>query len=423
MNASRRNKLQKPQHLKLPSYDEIGLVLQGGGALGSYQAGVYEGLAESGIEPTRISGISIGALNTAIIAGNAPADRVDALRGFWNTISQPATFFSQTAAGIPVWPEVEDIGRKWLSAWSATRTLLEGQEGFFSPRMQLSFATHGKERPDQVSYYDTSALRETLLKYANFDRVNNGDIRVSVGAVNVRTGNLVYFDNSTMRLAPEHFIASGALPPGFPAVEIDGEFYWDGGLVSNTPLTEIIRESQHKDTLVFQVDLWSSRGKLPGDLLDVSERTKDIQYSSRTRAITAFMSQRQKHAQMIKVLLEHIPEKIQFVHPLIREARKVADGSAVNVVHLIYKNKTFEGHYKDYEFSKATMREHWESGLEDIRRSFEHPEWFDIPSREIGFVTRDVHRYRQELSETDDPDKDASQQSKGASEGKLMGAK
>jgi NTE family protein len=218
-------------------------------------------------------------------------------------------------------------------------------------------------------------------------------MRVSVGAVNVRTGNLVYFDNTKMRLAPEHFMASGALPPGFPAVEIDGEFYWDGGLVSNTPLTEIFQESQDKDTLVFQVDLWSARGTLPSDFLDISERTKDIQYSSRTRAITDFVSQNQQHARLIKELLEHVPEKTRRTHPLLREAQRVADGGAVNVVHLIYKNKFFEGHYKDYEFSSDTMGEHWASGLEDIRRSFRHPEWFEVPSHDLGFVTHDVHRY------------------------------
>lgn len=399
MQTSQRNKLERPNPVTLPAYDEIGLVLQGGGALGAYQAGVYEGLAEVGVEPTRIAGISIGALNTAIIAGNAPADRVNALRGFWNDISQRADLFAHMSARMPAWPGFEDMARRWSSAWAATRTLFEGQQGFFSPRMHEPFAGFARKRPDQLSYYDTSELRATLLKHTDFDRINRGDIRVSVGAVNVRTGNLVYFDNAAMRLAPEHFIASGALPPGFPAVEIDGEFYWDGGLVSNTPLTEIIRECRHKDTLVFQVDLWSSRGRLPGNFLDVSERTKDIQYSSRTRAITAFMSQHQKYAQMIRALLEHIPETAQLAHPLLREAQKTANGSAVNVVHLIYKNKTFEGHYKDYEFSESTMREHWGSGLEDIRRSFGHPEWFDIPSRDVGFVTRDVHRFKPEATE------------------------
>ena len=395
MRRSPRNKLRQSNRIELPSYDEIGLVLQGGGALGSYQAGVYEGLAEAGIEPTWISGISIGALNTAIIAGNAPEDRVEALRGFWNTICQPADFLGHIGALIPTVFGFPNIGRRWSSMWSATRTLTEGQKGFFEPRVAvpMPLAHSARKLPNEVSFYDTAALRATLLKYANFDRINDGNVRVSVGAVNVRTGNLVYFDNTKMRLEPEHFMASGALPPGFPAVEIEGEYYWDGGLVSNTPLTEIISESQHRDTLVFQVDLWSSKGTLPSDFLDVSERTKDIQYSSRTRAITAFVSQNQKHARMIKELLEHIPEKVRRNHPLIKQAQEIADGGAVNIVHLIYKDKFFEGHYKDYEFSNDTMSEHWASGLEDIRRSFGHPEWFEIPSHDLGFVTHDVHRY------------------------------
>jgi NTE family protein len=395
MRRNPRNKLRQSNRIELPSYDEIGLVLQGGGALGSYQAGVYEGLAEAGIEPTWISGISIGALNTAIIAGNAPEDRVEALRGFWNTICQPADFLGHMGALIPTVFGFPNIGRRWSSMWSATRTLTEGQKGFFEPRVAvpMPLAHSARKLPNEVSFYDTAALRATLLKYANFDRINDGNVRVSVGAVNVRTGNLVYFDNTKMRLEPEHFMASGALPPGFPAVEIEGEYYWDGGLVSNTPLTEIISESQHRDTLVFQVDLWSSKGTLPSDFLDVSERTKDIQYSSRTRAITAFVSQNQKHARMIKELLEHIPEKVRRNHPLIKQAQEIADGGAVNIVHLIYKDKFFEGHYKDYEFSNDTMSEHWASGLEDIRRSFGHPEWFEIPSHDLGFVTHDVHRY------------------------------
>jgi NTE family protein len=208
----------------------------------------------------------------------------------------------------------------------------------------------------------------------------------------VRTGNLVYFDNTKMRLNPEHFMASGALPPGFPAVEIDGEYYWDGGLISNTPLTEVLRDTDHKDALVFQVDLWSAGGHAPGDFLDVSERAKDIQYSSRTRAITSMQAVRQKHARLIKELLAHVPSNLRKTDPLFRLAEEAAHGGAINVVHLIYKNKPYEGHYKDYEFSVDTMHEHCESGLEDIRDSFAHREWFDVPSGEQGFVTHDVHR-------------------------------
>ncbi|WP_168787425.1 DUF3734 domain-containing protein [Paraburkholderia aromaticivorans] len=392
MRHNQENQITPREPFKLPAYDEVALVLQGGGALGSYQAGVYEGLEEAGVHPNWISGISIGALNTAIIAGNPPEKRTEALRGFWNTICQPADLLEHFGAWMPRAAGMHDMARKWSSLWAAGRALTEGQRGFFLPRLPVPVPGMGKRLPKEVSFYDTAALRATLLQFADFDRINDGDIRVSVGAVNVRTGNLVYFDNTKMRLEPEHFMASGALPPGFPAVEIDGEYYWDGGLVSNTPLTEVVSDPHHKDTLVFQVDLWSSSGVLPGDLLDVAERAKDIQYSSRTRAITAMLGSNQRHAQLIKELLKHVPEGLEKHHPLIREAQEVADGSAVNVVHLIYRNKAYEGHYKDYEFSIDTMGEHWQTGLDDIRASFEHPEWFAIPSHDSGFVTHDVHR-------------------------------
>ncbi|HEY1998320.1 patatin-like phospholipase family protein [Paraburkholderia sp.] len=392
MRSSTKKTDRQPEAFVLPRYDEIALVLQGGGALGSYQAGVYDGLTQAGVQPHWIAGVSIGALNTAIIAGNAPEQRVEALRGFWNSICHPLDWLGGLGAWTLPGFGMHDESRKWASMWAAGRALMEGQPGFFSPRFPLPMAGLGKKTPNAVSYYDTAALRETLLKFADFDRINDGDIRVSVGAVNVRTGNLVYFDNTKMRLEPEHFMASGALPPGFPAVEIDGEYYWDGGLVSNTPLTEVLRDAEHKDTLVFQVDLWSARGNAPGDFLDVSERAKDIQYSSRTRAITSMLADRQKHARFIKELLTHVPPDLLKSDPLFRLAEEAADGSAINVVHLIYKNKPYEGHYKDYEFSIDTMQEHWESGLEDIRDSFSHREWFDVPSREQGFVTHDVHR-------------------------------
>jgi NTE family protein len=392
MRSSTKENNRQPDAFVLPRYDEIALVLQGGGALGSYQAGVFEGLAEAGVQPNWIAGVSIGALNTAIIAGNAPEQRVEALRGFWDSICHPLDWFGTVGAWTLPGLGLHDLSRKWASMWAAGRALTEGQPGFFSPRVPSPMAGFGKQSPNVVSHYDTGALRETLLRFADFDRINDGDIRVSVGAVNVRTGNLVYFDNTKMRLEPEHFMASGALPPGFPAVEIDGEYYWDGGLVSNTPLTEVLRDADHKDALVFQVDLWSARGNAPGDFLDVSERAKDIQYSSRTRAITSMLADRQKHARFIKELLAHIPPDLRKIDPLFRLAEEAADGSAINVVHLIYKNKPYEGHYKDYEFSIDTMHEHWESGLEDIRDSFAHREWFDVPSREQGFVTHDVHR-------------------------------
>jgi NTE family protein len=401
MSSNTNKPARQPEAFVLPRYDEIALVLQGGGALGSYQAGVYEGLAEAGVEPHRIAGVSIGALNTAIIAGNPPEKRVEALRGFWNAICHQRGWLGNLSAWVVPGLEQHDLARRWASMFAAGRALTEGQPGFFSPRFPLPLAGFAKVSPSEVSYYDTAALKETLLAFADFDRINDGGICVSVGAVNVRTGNLTSFVNRKTRLTPEHFMASGALPPGFPAVEIDGEFYWDGGLVSNTPLTEVLRDADQKDTLVFQVDLWSAQGNLPGDFLDVSERAKDIQYSSRTRAVTNMLAERQRNACFIKELLKHVPSSVVKADPLFRHAQKLADGSAINVVHLIYKNKSYEGHYKDYEFSIDTMNEHWDSGLEDIRDSFSHREWFDVPSRDIGFITHDVHRPEGKMPESD----------------------
>jgi NTE family protein len=400
-NTTARKERMERKPFELPRYDEIALVLQGGGALGSYQAGVFEGLAQAGVEPHMIAGVSIGALNTAIIAGNEPGKRVEALRGFWESICHPLDWFGNLGSlALPLFGQ-HDLARRWASMWAAGRALTEGQPGFFAPRMPLPVAGWQKALPSTVSYYDTAALKATLQRFADFDRINDGPIRVSVGAVNVRSGNLVYFDNTKMRLEPEHFMASGALPPGFPAVEIDGEYYWDGGLVSNTPLTEVLRDAEHKDTLVFQVDLWSASGTVPADFMDVAERAKDIQYSSRTRAITNMLADRQKHARFIKELLEHVPAEARRSDPLFKLAECVADGSAINVVHLIYKNKPYEGHYKDYEFSVDTMEEHWSSGLEDIRASFAHPEWFAVPSREQGFITHDIHRSVNAVPESD----------------------
>jgi NTE family protein len=280
-------------------YRTIALVLQGGGALGAYQAGVFEALDEAGLQPTRLAGISIGALNAAIIAGNAPEQRVERLREFWEAICR-----SPLWPDTPALPWLDEVA--WPTAWlnglsslAAWRAMAEGQAGFFRPRQPPPFlGAHAA--PDSVSWYDTTPLRATLERLVDFDRLNDPRaMRVAVGAVNVRSGNFAYFDNRKQRLRPEHFMASGALPPGFPAVEIDGEFYWDGGMVSNTPLYEVLSERPGCDTLVFQVDLWSARGALPRDLADVAERSKEIQYSSRTRLVTEFMRRTQEQRRLL----------------------------------------------------------------------------------------------------------------------------
>jgi NTE family protein len=376
--------------LDVPQYETVALMLQGGGALGAYQAGVYQGLDEAGIMPNWLAGISIGALNTAIIAGNAPEDRVAKLLAFWETICQPAY-------GPPVPPSIEqalfnsnDTVRKAFTAMQAVGALVDGQKGFFTPRFPPPLpAVSGP--PQNASYYDTTPLKATLERLCDFDRINSKEIRVSVGAVNVHTGNFAYFDNTHMTLRPEHFMASGALPPGFGAVEIDGEYYWDGGLMSNTPLYEVAQASPRRDTLAFQVDLWSALGPVPDNITDVQGRMKDIQYSSRTRLVTDMMQRSQRFRHVLREVLERVsPEHKD--DPWCKLASELSCSKRYNIVHLIYRTKEYEGHYKDYQFGLSTMRQHWESGLDDIRNSLAQPGWLDMPENESAFVTHDIHR-------------------------------
>jgi NTE family protein len=380
-----------PHHPAQGAYKVTALVLQGGGALGSYQAGVYQALAEAGLHPNWIAGISIGALNAAIIAGNAPEHRVERLTEFWETICRSALL--PYAPGFP-WVEgvnMPSMLREGINMFAAWRAITEGQLGFFQPRMPPPVLQwHGT--PATSSWYDTTPLRETLERLADFDRINDArTLRVSVGAVNVRTGNFAYFDNRQEKLRPEHFMASGALPPGFPAVEIDGEYYWDGGMVSNTPLYKVLTERPHRDALIFQVDLWSAVGALPRDMGSVAERSKDIQYSSRTRLVTEYMHQSREQQRLLHQLMELVPEDKRD-DPAYRRAERYANGALTNLIHLIYRDKPYEGHYKDYEFSAATMHEHWQSGLTDMRHTLSHPHWLEPPTPDNPFVTHDVHR-------------------------------
>jgi NTE family protein len=378
--------------ITVPNYDVVALVLQGGGALGAYQAGVYQGLHEAGIRPNWLAGISIGALNAAVIAGSPEEKRVERLREFWETI-----------CALEVdWPSSDDLGnslwggspftfafRPVQNAAAAMRALTMGQNGFFKPRFPPPFLSPFSGDP-ATSFYDTAPLKATLERLVDFDRLNSGETRVSVAAVNIRNGNLVYFDTAEQTLRAEHFMASGALPPGFPAVEIDGEYYWDGGVVSNTPLSRVLSSEPRRDTLTFQVDLWSAKGRLPYDLREVWSRQKDIQYSSRTRAITSHMMQMQKMRQALLQLMERLPEEARR-DPEVMEIAELATDRASNIIHLIYQSKAFEGHSKDYEFGPDAMREHWQSGLEDIRRTLADPGCLDRPAPGMG-ITHDVHR-------------------------------
>lgn len=393
-----------PHQTQIDAYDIVALVLQGGGALGSYQAGVYDGLAKANIHPNWVAGISIGALNAAIIAGNPPEKRVDQLHSFWTSICQQPVL-PKTAVDPALIDFFPPAVRESLDIWEAFRAMIEGQNGFFLPRaFPWLLAFHGK--PDTTSFYDTTPMQATLEKFADFDRINDTrQMRVSVGAVNVRTGNFAYFDNTKTTLQPKHFMASGALPPGFAAVEIDGEYYWDGGLVSNTPLHHVLTDqtngSATKDALVFQVDLWPARGDVPTDIVEVAIRQKDIQYSSRTRMITEYMENTQKYRRMLQELMALVPEP-QRDNFWYKRAAKTADDRRFNVIHLIYQDKgQHHAHYMDYQFSALAMKSHWQTGLADINNTLSHPDWLDLPSTEKPFVTHDMHRPNNNLPQTD----------------------
>jgi NTE family protein len=376
---------QPRQHLitaerRLP-FECVALVLQGGGALGAYQGGVYEALAEANVHPDWIAGISIGAINAAIIAGNPPGARIDRLREFW----------TQTTASAPwSWPALGDDTRNFLNQMSANFALACGAAGFFSARPMTPWM-----QPDgtleATSFYDTNALRHTLEHLVDFDRLNAGITRFSAGAVNVSTGNFVYFDNTTHTIGPEHIMASGALPPGFPAVEIEGEQYWDGGLVSNTPLQWVVDAEPRRDTLAFQVDLWNAQGDFPRNMFDVITREKEIRYSSRTRAGTDQFKYVQSLRHALADLFEKMPQELKN-SPEARLLGKETEQKVYNIVQLIYRAKNYEGHAKDYEFSRLSMQEHWRAGYHDARRTLRHHEILERPTNHEGVLTFDLDR-------------------------------
>lgn len=379
--------------IKLEKDTQVALVLQGGGALGAYQAGVYAGVCETRIEPTWLAGISIGALNAAIIAGNPANKRVEKLEQFWSLISKP-NWLPPTALGAEehlsrMNPQV----RSWWDTWEAWRALTEGQRGFFTPRhwLEISGVLSPGSQPKDLSWYDTTPMLRTLNEMVDFDRINDGDIRVSVGAVNVRTGELEYFDNRRTQLRAEHFLASGALPPSFPAVEIDGEFYWDGGVVSNTPLNYVMQNRDHRNMLVMQIDLWNAQGELPETLTDVAERIKEIQYSSRTRNVTQIQRMHQHYNRVVRELLEEIPDAAESSNPWIRHAYSIANDAKTALIHMTYRETAEVGHFKDYQFGRIAINEHVAAGRKDIAEVIAHPEWFEMPSGHDSFVMRSLH--------------------------------
>jgi NTE family protein len=370
---------------RLP-FECVALVLQGGGALGAYQAGVYEALAEAGIHPDWVAGVSVGAINGAIIAGNPPTSRISRLREFWT---------QATAGGL--WPHLGDassctakgdIALNIVNQMSAGFALASGANGFFTARPVVPWL-QPTGTIEATSFYDTRDLRHTLEGLVDFDRLNAGMTRFSAGAVNVRTGNFVYFDTTTHTIRPEHVMASGALPPGLPAIEIEGEHYWDGGLVSNTPLQWVVETEPRRDTLAFQIDLWSARGEFPRNMLEVMTREKEIRYSSRTRAGTDQFKHIQRLRRAVADLLEQLPDGLKSSADA-KLLGTIADRKVYNIIHLIYRAKSYEGHCKDYEFSRLSMEEHWRAGYHNARRTLRHREVLNRPTDHAGVFTFDL---------------------------------
>ena len=376
--------ISDPAPATTPATAQRVLVLQGGGALGSYQAGAYQALCHFDFEPEWIAGISIGAVNAAIITGNPREKRIERLKEFWEMVSSPV-FWNPIVQG--------DRARSLFNETSAGLIATFGVPGFFAPRFPPA-PLWPPGSPQSQSYYDTAPLQKTLERLVDFDRINDLKTRLSVGAVSVTTGNFKYFDNFEFRklgkkIGPEHIMASGALPPGFPSVVIDGEHYWDGGIASNTPLDFVLDSEIDRDLLIFQIDLFSARGALPVSLLEAAEREKDIRFSSRTRMNTDKNKQVHNARKALRELIGKLPDYLKN-DPSVEILCNAAKENTVTVVHLIYKSKNYESSSKDYDFSHVGMVEHWGAGVRDVHLSMRHKEWLERPQSGETMVTYDL---------------------------------
>lgn len=360
--------------------EKIVLVLQGGGALGAYQAGAYEALCAAGLEPEWVAGISIGAINSAIIAGNPPERRAKRLREFWDRVSSHLLM-------PPL--ATDNASRKIFNETAAALVASTGAPGFFDPRYPPAVLMPPGTM-QAISIYDTSPLKSTLLELVDFDLLNSGKIRFSVGAVEVATGNQIYFDSATTTIIPEHIMASGALPPGFPPVEIDGKLYWDGGIVSNTPLQYVLEGPvPRSDMCIFQVDLFSSQGTVPDNLFDVQTREKEIRYSSRTRLNTDYTKLLQELRRAVRRLDGIMPDEIKssFDWKLLSTH---SCNAAITIVHLIHRRAVYSTQSNDYEFSRYTVNEHWRAGVDDVERTLSHPSWINRKKPEDDVMVLDL---------------------------------
>lgn len=360
-----------------PEIQRIALTLQGGGALGAYQAGIFEALEERGFAPQWVAGTSIGAINGAIIAGNAPGSRAKRLKEFW----------SRMAKGLlPVAADAPEPLHQLGSALSAWQSIVSGRPGFFAPRGPALFMSN---HAGTYSLYDTSQLRETLLEVVDFDLLNSGAVRLSVGLVHVASGRLRYFDNQFQPLAPEHIMASGALPPGFPAVRVDGELWWDGGVYSNTPLEIVLDDHPRVNTLCFMVDLFDPAGPEPHTLADVLTRHKNITYASRSRQHIENYKSMHDLRRVVSALYKRLPPEIQRLDEIKRFAG-YGCRTTMEIVHLGYPDRSWEFETKDVDFSPDAIDSRWNQGYQDALRAVERAAWLDPVPPDVGVIVYDL---------------------------------
>jgi NTE family protein len=361
-----------------PPPEQVVLVLQGGGALGAYQAGVYQGLHEAGVEPTWVVGTSIGAINAALICGNSPQTRLARLQEFWDRIGSERQLDTASAwAGF-------------AGSWSNVSTMLTGVRGFFEPSPQAAlWGTRAALGLERAAFYSTEPLKRTLGELVDFDYINGRHTRLTVGAVSVRSGDMKYFDCGHMRIGLEHIMASGALPPAFPAVRVEGEPFWDGGIYSNTPIEVVLDDMPRRDALIFAVNVWQPEGSEPVTIWQVLGRHKDIQYASRAKSHVARQQQLHRLRHIISELAARLPET-ERSEASVREMTSYGCKTTMHLVNLLVPRLDNEDHTKDIDFSRAGIRARWQAGLADAMRAVAAAPWRQQADPLDGVVVHDV---------------------------------
>ena len=341
-------------------HGQIVLVLQGGGALGAFQAGVYHALHDAGVEPDWVIGTSIGAINASIIVGNEPGKRLAALEEFWQRIAHQSIW--------GVWsPQIALALANWT-------TVTAGLPGFFAPNPFAFLGAHIPLGTDNAGYYTTAPLKRTLSELVDFSLIKRNKPRLTVGAAHVETSQMRYFDSLQTEINVKHVLASGALPPAFPAVCIDGEHYWDGGILSNTPTEAVFDDNPRRNSLVFAVHMWNPVGPAPQSMWEVLHRQKDIQYSSRVATHIARQAQIHRLRHVIKELAAYIPEEMR----ASEEVQALAAYGCLTRMHfvrLLSPRFDNEDHTKDIDFSPTGIRQRWQSGYDMAMRAIENAPW------------------------------------------------